>query len=95
MFDGISAKAREQAHEASFRFLPEIERIDYANKSAADIKAEMLENAAKIMDAQADFLQALIDRCKAASITHEELVKRLTANHGTCRLAARAMRSEP
>jgi hypothetical protein len=87
----MSAKARQQA-AAAFRFLPEIDRMRVSGQSEADIKADILRTAAAMFDAQADFMQTLIDRCKDATITHEELVKRLTAGLQNSRLAADATR---
>jgi hypothetical protein len=77
---------------ARVRFLPEIDRMRAENQTEADIKADMLKTAADLLDAQADFIQTLIDRCKAATITHEELVVRLTKGLQNARLAAGAAR---
>lgn len=74
------------------RFLPEIDRLRMSGQTEADLKADMLRTAAEMFDAQADFIQTLIDRCKAATITHEELVVRLTAGLKNSRLAAGAAR---
>lgn len=90
---GIIEKARKEAAKASFSFIPEIDRMALEAKTPAELQADMLKKAADIMDAQADFIQTLIDRCNAATITHEELAKRLTAGLQTCRTSSRCMRS--
>lgn len=96
-FSSIFAEpARQQAEGARVRFLPEIERIRAAAeaKPPIEVMGDMLAKAADIMDAQADFLQGLIDACDAASLTHEQLIVRLRAGLEPCRVAARCMRRE-
>lgn len=81
-----------KAPSPGFSFIPEIASMKVASQTEAEMKSSLLKNAADVMDAQADFLQTLIDRCKAATITHEELVERLTVALQSGRTAARCAR---